>query len=37
MDNNENELESSKIDFNSEFMWMVVLLSIFGGGKDDKK
>ena len=37
MDNNENELESSKIDFNSEFMWIIILFSIFGGGKDDKK
>ena len=37
MDNNENELESSKINFNSDFMWMVILLAIFSGGKDDEK
>ena len=37
MYNNENELESSKINFNSDFMWMVVLLAIFGGGKDYEK
>lgn len=33
MDNNKNELETLKIDFNSEFIWMVVLLAIFGGKK----
>ena len=33
MNNNENKSESSKIDFNSEFIWMVVLLAIFGGKK----
>lgn len=37
MDNNENELKLSKIDFNSEFIWMVVLLAIFGGEKDNEK
>ena len=37
MDNNKNELESLKIDFNSEFIWIIVLLVIFGGKKDDEQ